>query len=253
MPRQFRDHRRRRRLWQRRFLCRGANRRPPGTFHVGAELRTLESTCLEDRLYKVAIFQRKGRQRQPLARHETRIVQRAPQHEPRRRTQIRSHHCRTEPHPLQRNRPAPRKWVQHARNPSFRAFHDRLPKAVQSPAVLAAPPTDATYRLLLGVPLIVLRLDDMPGHPLQYLPPCLVRSHILQQCRQKHRPARRQRTPRRPDVQRGNVPVPHVLLVHGVDGDLAERERPVRDAMCGHRPTHTISQPDCRSRCGRSV
>ena len=57
------------------------------------------------------------------------------------------------------------------------------------------------------------------------------------------RPARRQWPPHRPDVQRRDVPVSHVLFVDGVEGDLFQRERGFDEALVSHHPAfgHTRS------------
>ena len=44
------------------------------------------------------------------------------------------------------------------------------------------------------------------------------------QGRADHRPTRRQRTPRPPDVQRGNMPMPDGLLAPRVRGDALDRQ-----------------------------
>ena len=67
-------------------------------------------------------------------------------------------------------------------------------------------------------------------HPRQQLAALLPAVRVRQQRRQQCRPARRQRPPRRPDVQRRDMPVPHVLFVEGVEGDLLEGGRQLRSA-----------------------
>ena len=53
------------------------------------------------------------------------------------------------------------------------------------------------------------------------------------------RPTRRQRPPRRPDVERRDMPVPDVLLMDRVQGSLLERERDFDEAgPIGH---HSLS------------
>ena len=68
-------------------------------------------------------------------------------------------------------------------------------------------------------------------------------ARIRQQRRQQHRPARRQRPLRRPDVQRRDMPVPHVLFVDGIEGDLLQRERRFDQALVSHHPAVGHTRP----------
>ena len=77
----------------------------------------------------------------------------------------------------------------------------------------------------LAADLLLLDLgDDLPADLLQQFLPLLRRARIGQQRGDQRRPARRQRPPRRPDVQRRDVPVADVLLVDRVERRLLERE-----------------------------
>ena len=100
---------------------------------------------------------------------------------------------------------------------------------------------NATDRLLLHLldhtpthPLALNLLDDAPGHALQNLLPLLGIAGIGKQRRNQRRPRRGQRSPRRPDVECGDMPVPHVFLVDRVEGDLFQGEGDFDKAFVGH-------------------
>ena len=97
---------------------------------------------------------------------------------------------------------------------------------ISSRNLASSPPVEDPAPSLLLHPLAAgaRRFDHPPRHPLQQLAARVPVARIRQQRRQQRRPTRRQRPPRRPDVQRRDVPVPHVLLVDGVEGDLLQRE-----------------------------
>ena len=180
-------------------------------------------------------------------------MKRAAQDEPRHRVDVRRHRLAPEPHRFQRNRPAPRERVEHPRGPSPERLPDLLPEPRKLPAVLAPPVEDPAPSLLLH-PLAAgaRRFDHPPRHPLQQLPTRVPAARIRQQRRQQRRPTRRQRPPRRPDVQRRDVPVPDVLLVDGVEGDLLQRESCLDEAFVSHPgwiPATCLSIKWQKSRC----
>ena len=165
------------------------------------------------------------------------MVQRALQQEPRYRIEIRGHRLAPQPHRLQRNRPAPRERIQHPRRAPAERFSNLCAEPVELAGSLGralTPPMEnpapRLFRPLAPTPGHVLHA---PGHPAEQLPSTLGRPRIAQQRRQQRRPARRQRPPRRPDVQGRDVPVPDVLLVHGVERHLLERKGGFDEAAVG--------------------
>ena len=213
----------------------------PQTRELRAQRRLpFDASCLEERLDERPLAHRERRQRRGLSGEQPRIVQRAAQDEPRHRVEVCRHRLAAEPHRLQRNRSAPRERIQHPRRPPAerRADLGAEPRDLLDALRLAlAPPVqDPAPRLLRPLAAAARNLRHPPRHPPEQLPAPLRASRIGQQRRQQRRPTRRQRPPRRPDVQRGDVPVPHVLLVHGVEGDLSEREGGLDEAGVGHRP-----------------
>src|SRR5205807_2235865 len=83
---------------------------------------------------------------------------------------------------------------------------------------------DLLLHLPVGQLLLFDDLHHLAAQLLQQPPPLLRIPRIRQQRRDQRRPARRQRSPRRPDVQRRDVPVPYVLLVHGIERRLLQRK-----------------------------
>ena len=182
-------------------------------------------SCLDHGLREASVAQGEVRQRQFLSSHQTRVVERAAKDEPRDRVQVRGEGLAPQPHCLQRNRPAARKRVQHARCPPAERGLDLLAEPLQLRPVLPSPVQDAARGLLeLRVLAAVLQTfrdqsaSDAGAEP----PPGLVVAWISQQRAQNHRAAGSQWSPRGPDVQGGQVAVPNVLLVNRVQRDLGE-------------------------------
>src|SRR5579885_2385442 len=67
--------------------------------------------------------------------------------------------------------------------------------------------------------------NDTPADTLDEPAPLFGVAGIGQQGRYKRRAARRKRPPRRPDMERRYMPVPYVLLVHGIQRRLLKRKR----------------------------
>ena len=191
----------------------------------------LQPPRLQKLLRKVPVSKRKRRKPPPFSCNHPRIVERTPQDEPRHRTEVRRHRLAPQPHRLQRNRPAPCKRIKHPRRTPTERLRDLPPVRLNPPQRLPvrldppfpAPPKDAVPGLLSRhATRRVRHLDDHPRHVTKQLVSCLPPCRLRQQRRQQRRPTSRQRTPRRPNVERRDVPVAHVLFVHGVDGDLLD-------------------------------
>jgi hypothetical protein len=79
--------------------------------------------------------------------------------------------------------------------------------------------------LPVGHLLALDALDDLAANLLAQLAAFLRRPRIRQQRRNQRCPRSSEWPPRRPDVQRRDVPVADVLLVDGIQRRLLERER----------------------------
>ena len=226
MPREVRArHRRRRPEERRRPHCLSVTV-PIFGKRLAYRTRLRYPLRLQELLDEGSILQRERRQRPGLPGQQPRIVEGAAEDEPRHRIDVRRHRLAPEPHRFQRDRPAARERVQHPRRPPSERLTDLRPEPRKLPTVLAPPMEDPAPGLLLhALAAGARRLHHLPRHPRQQLPSSRPVTRVRQQRRQQRRPARRQRPPRRPDVQRRDVPVPHVLLVHRVQRHLLQRKR----------------------------
>ena len=144
-------------------------------------------------------------------------------------------------HRLQRNRAPAREGIEHpGRTPAEGVTNLRpepldvrplLPLPVQNPALRLAPPP--RHRPAAD-PFVIDRLDDIARHPPVDRLPLPRAPGVGQQRPDQGRPARRQRPPRRPDVERRDVPVADVLLVDRVERHLFQGERDLNGALGGH-------------------
>lgn len=80
------------------------------------------------------------------------------------------------------------------------------------------------------------------GHPSEQFVAFLLVLRIAEQRRQQRRAAGRQRAAGRPDMQGGDMPVPDVLLVDGVQGDLLQWEGGFDEAAVGHSSLRTVQK-----------
>ena len=126
---------------------------------------------------------------------------------------------------------AARERVEHPGSPAAVGFLDLSAEPVHVGAVLVPPAQDAPLRPLLdrldglAADLLLLNLgDDLAADLLQQFLAGLRRPRIGQQRGDQRRPARCQRPPRGPDVQRRDVPMPDILLVDRVERRLLEWE-----------------------------
>ena len=219
-----------------------------------------DSSGLQEPLDKPLIAQRELRQRPCLPCELVRIVQRATQNEPSHRIEIGSGCLAPEPHRLQRNRPAACERIQYARCPSFERLPDFLAKVSEFRRAiflaLAAPVQNSAASLLLhSFAARARNLDDLSCNSPEHRAPVLHGTRIRQQRRKQGRPTCRQRSPRRPDVQRRDVPVPYVFLVDGVEGHLLEREGGLDQPSVAHvrgSPRRGDARYADNSRCNSS-
>ena len=100
-------------------------------------------------------------------------------------------------------------------------------------------------------PLALNRLNHAPGQPLQHLLPLLVIAGIGQQRRNQHRPRRRKGPPRRPNMQRRDMPMPHILLMDRVEGRLLEGKGDFDETGGGH--VFSPNSQSLRTRIGHSL
>ena len=218
-------------------LLRGRPVAVPEPREVGAEVARLPDPLrLQERLGERPVPQGGGREGAGPARHAMRVVQGAAQDEPRDGVDVRRGGLAPEPHGFEGDGPAPREGVEDPGRPPAERRADLLPEPRQLGGGLAPPMEDPAGRLLLLPPPGRLP-RDVPPDPMQQRP-AAVASGVVEQGRQQHRPARGQGPPRRPDMQGGDVPVAHVLLVHGVDGRLLERKPRLDQAAVVTAVTH---------------
>ena len=217
---------------------------------------------LEEGSHQRLIAKRKLRQRRGAPRQQPRIVQGATQDEPRHRVEIGGHDFAAEPHRFERDGTATGEGVEDTGGSAAERLVDLLAKAekrMKLPAfALRSVPLPIALRVLFtATPRIAKalpppmqnptprRLPDLfarlvglrhhlPRHPQQQLPPLLGIHGRWQEGREQRGPARRQRPPRRPDVQRGDVAVANVLFVDRVEGDLLQGEGGLDEAAGGH-------------------
>ena len=202
-----------------------------------AQPRALEASRLEEGFHEIAIVKRERGQRPCLSGKLPRVVQCALEDEPGDRVDVHRRHLAAEPHRLQRDRASTGKRIQHLGRAAAIRLANFLPEPVEIGAVLAPPmenPADGLLLHLLRSPpadlLPLDLLDDVTGHPFQDLLALFRVTRVEQQRRNERRPARRQRPPGRPDMQRRDVPVPNVLLVDRVERDLLDRKRDLDQA-----------------------
>ena len=196
-----------------------------------AQRGSLETLRLEKPGHELRVAQRKTWKRMLLAGKSLRVFERTLENEPRHRIDIDRRHLTAQPHRFQRYRTPSRERIQHPWGPSPVSPANLLPEPLQILVVLPPPMKNTARRLLLHIlhqaavhPSAIQLIDQPPGHPLQNRLPLFHISGIAKQRRNQRRSARRQRPPRWPDMQRRNMPMPHVLLVHRVDGNLFHRK-----------------------------
>src|SRR5690606_6376798 len=151
-------------------------------------------------------------------------------------------HLTAQPHRLQRNGPATSKRIQHARRAAAIGLADFLPEPLQIRARLPPPAQHTAF----GLPRLDL-LDPAIGHlllfggllqhtaqaPEQVVALFLV-TRVGQQRGDQSRTAGSERSARGPDVQRGDMAMAHILLMHRVNGGLLERESDLDQAFVVH-------------------
>ena len=208
-----------------RELLRSVVRVPqPGQRVPDLDLRP-RAPCLDQRCGELPVPQGELRQRPLLPPHKPRVVQRAPQNEPRHGVQIGRECLAPKAHRLQRDRAPARERVQHAGRATTERVPDHFSEPVELRPVLLSPVEDAARGLLqlrvLAASPEALR-NQMSGHASAQPPSALGVAGVGEERGQQHRAARGERPPRGPDVERGDVAVPDILLVDGVKRDLAE-------------------------------
>ncbi len=161
-----------------------------------------------------------------------RIIQRTFLDEPRHRIQIRRGDFAAQPHRLQRNRPAARKGIEHLRSIAPVELFDGCAQLIHRWRVLITPRQHTALHnflfLVHCVAVIVLTCHQFfhhrPTNEIEQFLPLLGIARIGQQRAEQRSPAGRQRTPRRPDMQRGDVPMPHIFLMHAGQRRLLQRK-----------------------------
>ena len=211
----------------------------------------LEAPGLQEGFHELPVLHREPRQRPRLAGQLLRVFEGALEDEPGHRVDVHGRHLAAEAHRFERNRAAAREGVQHLGRPAAVCLADLVAKPFEVRPFLPPPVQDAALGLLLDPldhaavhPLALGLPDDPSGHAFKQCLPLLGTARVREERRDQGRPASGQGPARRPDVQGGDVSVAHVLLVHGVEGDLLQREGGLDEAFGfgGH---------DCQSaKCG---
>ena len=174
-----------------------------------------------------------------LPREALRILKRALENEPSDRIDIDGSDLAPEPHGLQRNRAPASKWISTRGRPAAVRLTNLLPKPIQVRARFPPPVQYAANsfgnHLLVDLAarqvLLLHDLDDLATQLFQELVPLLFVARIRQQGGDQRRACSRKWPPRGPDMQRGDVPVPHVLFVHRIKRCLLQRERDLNQSL----------------------
>ena len=204
----------------------------PEPLEQGPQHGPLESPRLQKRSHELRVARRELRQRLSPSGESLRIFKRALEDEPRHRIDVDRGHVAPQTHPFEGNRASASERIQHSRCPPAEGLANLLPKPLQILVALPAPVKDPARSLLLHLlhhatihPLALHLLDHPTRHTLHNRPSVFSITKIYKQRRNQRRPARRQRPPRRPDVQCRDMPMSHVLLVNRIERHLLERKR----------------------------
>ncbi len=175
--------------------------------------------------------------------------------------QVRSVGLQPQPLRLQRQRAAAGERIVEGRQPlrieQFRGLGVVLVLRASAP-----PATPNLVARLLQQRLVggVLPLHKALNQPKQPLPLRLLRrlggellrprSRIIHHLREDHRPRRRQRPPRPPQMQRARMPMPNRLLPRGLLVDGVQRQRDLDELLS---ECHVVQRSSNRSACPRAL
>ena len=211
----------------------------------------LEALGLQERLHEVAVRQGEGGQGTSLSSEPLWVFKGALEDEPGDGVDVHGGHLAAQSHGFEGDGAAAREGVQHLGGASAVGLANLVAEPLEVWAVLAPPVEDAALGNLLHLlngapvePLALDLLDDAPGHAIQHRLAFIGVARVRQQ-RGDERSARgRQGSPRWPDVQRRDVPVPHILLMHRVQRRLLEREGYFNEALVA-RGGHGVFPMTC--------
>ena len=168
------------------------------------------------------------------------VLKGALEDEPCDRVDVYGGHLAAKAHRFEGDGAAAGERVEHPGRASAVGLANLVTEPIEVRPVLAAPVEDAARCLLLHLldrasvqPPAFDLLDHAPGHALQDSLALLSVARIGKQSSNQCRARRSQRSPCRPDVQRRDMPVPHVLLMHGVERGLLQREGDFDEALVG--------------------
>jgi hypothetical protein len=195
---------------------------------------------LQKGFHESLVFEDKRGQRPRLPGELLRVFQRAFEDEPGDRVDVDGGGLTSQPHRLQRNGAAAREGVEHSGRPAAVGFLDLIAEPLERLGVFrfATPMQDAPFGLLFlafddlsaGHLLAFDALDHLAADFLAQLLPLFRRARIGQQRGNERRAAGRQWPPRRPDMQRRDMPVPHILFMHAIQRGLLERKGEFNEA-----------------------
>ena len=173
----------------------------------------LETLGLQERLHEITVLQGEGGQRTSLAGEPLGVLQGALEDEPGNRVDVHGRDLAAQSHGFKGDGAAAGEWVQHPGGASAVGLADLVAEPLDVRAALPAPVEDAALGDFLYFlyhapvkPLALDLLDDAPGHALQQRLALVGVAWVRQQRGDERSSRGRQRPPRRPDVQRGDVP-----------------------------------------------
>ena len=203
-------------------------------FELLPQGRPLDPLGLEEVLHEVTVTEDELGEGPLLPGQLLRVFERAFQDEPGNRVDVDGRGLAAQPHGLQRDGPTARERIEHLGRTAAISLTDFIAKPLKVFDILrlALPVQDAALGLLLdpldrlpiGHLFLLDLLHDLAADLLAELLPLFGRAWVRQQRGDQRRPAGRQRPPGRPDVQRRDMPMSHVLLMHAVQRRLLERK-----------------------------
>ena len=185
----------------------------------------------QEGLHEVAVGYRELGQRPRLSRQFLGVFERALEDEPRHGVDVHGGDLAAEAHGFKRNSAAAGKRVQHLGRAPTVGFANLVAEPLERVAILPAPMKDAALGYLFGLlydpavqPFALGLLHHSASHALQDFLPFVVVARVGEECGNERGSRGCQGSACGPNVERGDVPMPYVLLVHRVERDLLERE-----------------------------
>jgi len=196
--------------------------------------RALEPLRLEERLHEIAVAQHKVGQRSLLPGELLRIFERAFEDEPGDGIDIDRGDVATQTHRFERDRAPAGERIEHSRGAATIGLANFVPEELQVGTRLAPPMENAADGLLaldfdrLALDLLFFDLgNDAPTDTLDQPATLLRVTGVGQQRGDQRRAASRKWPSGRPYMERRDMPMPDILLVHGIQRRLLQGECPL--------------------------